>query len=223
MDTNTTTTPLLIPTSIPTPTLDTSAISIPISNRGMPEPTLDDIPAVSPIPDWLTAHNTDVCPTKLPRFPRTKEHLELEELTFAAVFENILDVIIEGGHVIQYLKEDPRDINYGRFQKWIKKDKERQRRYEEAQEIGTEALLEKMDMIAAGTEVEMGIPEDIERSKLRLAQLKFKVQSWNKRRYGNEKETVQPFGAGGIVINIGAVDSPYANEKVVSATMEQLK
>lgn len=195
---------------------------LPISNRGESLPSLDDITDNPTIPDWLTAHDTTKCPTKLPRFPRTKEHLELEELTFSAVFENVLDVIIEGGHVMQFLREDPRDINYGRFQKWIKKDKERLRRYEEAQEIGTEALLEKMDQIAAGTEGDGGIPEDIERSKLRLAQYKFKVQSWNRRRYGNEKEVAQPFGAGGIVINIGAVDSPYANEKVVNATMEQI-
>jgi hypothetical protein len=162
----------------------TTPTPFPISNRGEPPPDLSDIPDAQPLPDWLTAHDPNTCPTKPPRLPRTKDHIELEELNFATVFETVLDVVIEGGSVVTYLREYPTKINYGRFQKWLRKDKERQRLYEEAQEIGTEALLEKMDEIAAGTDT----LEDIERSKLRLAQYKFKVQAWNKRRYGDLKQ-----------------------------------
>jgi hypothetical protein len=163
--------------------------------------------AVPTLPNWLTAHESSMDKT---RFPVTKEHLEMERLTFEAVFETVLDRIVEGQPILSYLKEDPREVDYPRFLRWIRKDPERVARYEEAQEIGTEALLEKMDEIAEGTQS----PEDIERSKLRLAQYKFKVQAWNKRRYGGEKEQATSFGMGGVTINISQVESPY--EKVIN-------
>lgn len=105
-------------------------------------------------------------------------------MTFETVFETILDEIVEGRGVKSYLARDPREIDYGRFMRWIDKDSERVKRYEEAQRIGTEAIMEDMDDIAAGTDS----LEEIERSKLRLAQAKFKVQSWNKRKYGDTKQ-----------------------------------
>lgn len=142
----------------------------------------DLVPA--PLPDWLTAYSDPTALTKLVKFPRTVAHVELELMTFEAAFESVLDEIVAGRSVTEFIQNDPRGIDYGRFLRWIKKDKSRTQRYEEAQEIGTEALLERMDRIAEGTDN----LEDIERSKLRLAQYKFKVQAWNKRRYGDSKQ-----------------------------------
>jgi hypothetical protein len=144
---------------------------------------MDRIPAT--LPDWLSSAPTPAQQTALPRFPVTADQVHNEMITFEAAFEPVLDILVEGGSVTSYIDNDPRNINYGRFMRWIKKDPTRVQRYEEAQEIGTEALLEKMDRIADGTDNEM---EDIDRSKLRLAQYKFKVQSHNKRRYGESKQ-----------------------------------
>lgn len=165
--------------------MDTDTV-LPITSGTIKErDDLSDLPDTSQqLPDWLSAHDQSRCPTKLPRFPRTQEHRELEELQFSTVFEHILDEIISGNSVTAFLRNYPTPINYGRFQRWIRADTSRKALYEEAQEIGTEALLEKMDDIAAGIES----LEDIERSKLRLAQYKFKVQAWNKRRYGDLKQ-----------------------------------
>ena len=177
--------------------------------------------AATPLPPWLSSFDPkdqNSVVTTLEKYPRTKAHLEIEKITFESVFETILDEIVEGRGASTYIKADPRNVNYGRFMKWIQADKDRRMRYEEAQEIATEAILEKMDEIAAGTES----PEDIERSKLRLAQYKFKVQAWNKRRYGGEKEVAQPFGVGGVTINITAVESPYTTEKLVGNVIEAL-
>ena len=144
---------------------------------------MDRIPAT--LPDWLSTAPTPEQQIALPRFPITADQVHTEQITFEAAFEPVLDILVEGGSVTKYIENDIRNINYGRFMRWIKKDPTRVQRYEEAQEIGTEALLEKMDRIADGTDNEM---EDIDRSKLRLSQYKFKVQSHNKRRYGESKQ-----------------------------------
>jgi hypothetical protein len=141
----------------------------------------------------------------LPRYPATRQQLALEERVFSTIFESILDEIVAGGSVRDWIKSDPREINNGRFRRWIAADKERTQRYEEAQRIGTEEMLDICDEIAKGSDS----MEDIERSKLRLKWYEFKIRSWNKQRYGAEKEISQPFGQQGIVINISAVESPY--------------
>lgn len=173
----------------------------------------------TPLPDWLSLAPTPRQQTSNPKYPRTKEELAIEQMTFEAVFEKVLDVIVEGQGVREFLRTDTRRVDYGRFLRWIREDKERLARYEEAQEIGTEAILETMDEIAAGTHS----MEDIERSKLRLAQYKFKVQAWNKRRYGTDKETPTPFGSGGITINISAVDVPTTIGNVIEQKVERLE
>lgn len=138
------------------------------------------------LPDWLSAAPPVTKDHSfLPRYPRTKDELELEQATFEALFERVLDGIAEGLSTTLLVSEDPRKPNYGRFIRWIKKDPERTRRYEEAQEIATEYIMAQMDMIADGTEDNL---EDLERSKLRLAHYKFKLQVYNRRRYGDKQQ-----------------------------------
>jgi hypothetical protein len=68
--------------------------------------------------------------------------------------------------------------------RWVKKNPERQSRFEEAQEIASELLVYQSDAIAEGSES----MEDIERSKLRLKQNEFKIKAWNRKRYGDSKQ-----------------------------------
>jgi hypothetical protein len=131
------------------------------------------------LPDWLTAPVDE-----LPKFPRTKVEREVEHLTFEALFERVLEGITEGRSAKGIVEDDPRNITYGRFYQWIRKDPERLRRYEEAQEASAEILLEEMQQIADG---EGDIPEDVQRSNLRINVRKFRVQAYNRKRYGDKQ------------------------------------
>jgi hypothetical protein len=96
--------------------------SLIISSKGERPPELDIALATpsSPLPEWLTAHNPHICPTVLPRFPVSREQLELEQSTFDTIFESVLDEVICGNSVTGYLNRYPIKVNYGRFQKWIR-------------------------------------------------------------------------------------------------------
>lgn len=145
-------------------------------------PPADKAPAH--LPSWLSPYSSPQEQTTLTKFPRTRHHLELEELVFNNFFETFVDAIVTNGQPLRVIEADPRNIDPGRFMRWIKKDPERQSRLEEAQEIASELLVYQSDAIAEGTDS----MEDIERSKLRLKQNEFKIKAWNKRRYGDTKQ-----------------------------------
>ena len=165
----------------------------------------------SPLPDWLSAAPSlqeQYRDAMLPKYPRTKERIELEEAVFDIFFERFLDGLVEGEMEMDIIRQDPRGITMGRFMRWIMKDTERNKRYEEAKMIQTIFMENKRHKIAEGLDNPM---EDITRSKLRSDTIKDSMTSWNRKRFGTEKEQVTPFGTGGIVINIGSVESPYQN------------
>ena len=143
------------------------------------------------LPDWLSAYSDEdsIENVKLARYPRTQEERLLELQVFDIVFEQALDRIIMGESVMYYLRNDPRIVNYGRFMQWIDKDADRKHRYNEAQRLGSEALLEINDRLAAGDDIPMGgIPRDIERDKMMIRQNEFKIRTWNKGKYGDTKQ-----------------------------------
>jgi hypothetical protein len=176
----------------------------------------------APLPDWLSGYtqeereeheSLDQTAVRLQKYPRTREQLQLEQQVFDIFFERFLDVVTVGEDWVSLIKNDPRGIDRARFMRWIKKDKDRQARFEEAQEIASEFEVCLMGRIADGTDT----LEDLERAKLRLKHKEFVVKSHNKRRYGAEKEAAAPFGAGGITINIGSVESPYVGNTIEHA------
>ena len=140
--------------------------------------------APTPLPDWLSATPDPADQVRLPKFPRSKERIEMEEMIFDIFFETFVDAIVTNANPLAVIRADPRGIDPGRFMRWIRRDKTRQERFEEAQEIASELLVYQNDDIAEGADS----MEDIERSKLRLKQNEFKIKSWNKRRYGDSKQ-----------------------------------
>lgn len=133
------------------------------------------------LPDWLSPPTDE-----LPKFPRTREHRELEKLTFEAMFERVLDGIVEGQSAKSIVENDPRGIQYGRFYQWIKRDPERLARYEDAQEASAEVLMEESQQIADG---DPNLPpEEVQRSILRINVRKFRIQSYNRKRYGDKQQ-----------------------------------
>lgn len=143
-----------------------------------------------PLPEWLTSHREHYNPDDLDnpevpiKYKRTVIHDDLELINFEAAFETLLDHIAEGKTFTGFVNADPRGLDPGRFKRWIRKDKERLARYEEANLIGTEMLEDMNMMIAEGTHT----VEDIERSKLRIATNRDKMKAWNKPRYGDSKQ-----------------------------------
>jgi hypothetical protein len=121
---------------------------------------------------------------KVPRFPTSKAEMELREMTYTHIFEYALDYIASGTPMTSILSNDPRNIDYARFLRWIKKNPLRHQRYCEAQEIAAEILVDKMDhLIDKMTNDGMAVDQQ----KFNFEVLKYKAGSWNKKKYGNNK------------------------------------
>lgn len=128
------------------------------------------------------------------------------QLTYEIFFENSLELIAGGRNLADLINESPHDIIPGRYRTWLHKDKKRVERLREAQAIGAEAIEDEIMRIIDATDS----LEDVQRSKLKLEGRKFLLQTYSRDRYANEKQPATSM-SGGITINIGAVDSPYAD------------
>lgn len=131
------------------------------------------------LPDWLTAYPTE---ESVPKYPVTKEQRELKKLTYESVFESFLDHIQEGGIGSRFIKTDPRNIDYGDFIGWVKRDTERKNRFEEAQEIGADILVDEARTRALGEDS----LEDVARSQLATNTLLKIAAFYNRKRYGDK-------------------------------------
>ena len=100
-------------------------------------------------------------------------------------FETVLNKIAQGINLKEILRDDQRDFDYTQLLRWIHKDPQRKSRYYEAQEIGSEMIAAEILEIADGTGD--GIPEDVQRSKLRIDSRQFLIKTWNRKRYGDIK------------------------------------
>ena len=129
-------------------------------------------------------------------------------ITYEALFERVLEAVMEGESIGEVVKKDPRNVSYGNFLAWIKRDPQREKRYNEARKVGADAVMEKMKEIADGDGM-----EDVQRSKLRVDVRKMEIQAWNRERYG-DGETRGGNVSGGITIVIGSVKPPESEGNV---------
>ena len=111
---------------------------------------------------------------------------ELQEKQFEIFFETILDKISRGINLKEILRDDQRDFDYTQLLRWIHRDPQRKSRYYEAQEIGSEMIAAEILEIADGVN-DSGVPEDVQRSKLRIDSRQFLIKTWNRKRYGDVK------------------------------------
>lgn len=125
------------------------------------------------LPSWMT--QVSAAPKK-----------ELQEKQFDIFFETILDKISRGINLKEILRDDQRDFDYTQLLRWIHKDPMRKSRYYEAQEIGSEMIAAEILEIADGVN-DSGVPEDVQRSKLRIDSRQFLIKTWNRKRYGDVK------------------------------------
>lgn len=162
---------------------------------------LDPIPITSPSPQ----HSTYPA-TPLAKYPRTSEELTLMELTFDNFFEGSIDRIALGHPLRDIIADDPRDISIVEYLRWVRKDKTRKERLKEAEEIAAEVLIMQTIGIAEGADS----MEDTNRSTLRVNNNWKIAAAYSPKRFGKEASMATGnSGGGGIVINIGQVESPY--------------
>ena len=126
-------------------------------------------------------------PVELPSWlnPSTQVK-ELRETQFSVFFETVLDKLSRGINLKEILRDDQRDFDYPQLLRWIHKDPQRKSRYYESQEIGSEMIAAEILEIADGVN-DSGVPEDVQRSKLRIDSRQFLIKTWNRKRYGDIK------------------------------------
>lgn len=176
--------------------------------------SLMDKTADTTVPTWLLGDSTPEAPADVMTIEQAmelskaaKERIIAEQLqlTYEIFLENSLELIAGGRNLADLIAESPHGIIPGRYRTWLHKDKKRVERLREAQAIGAEAIEDEIMRIIDATDS----LEDVQRSKLKLEGRKFLLQTYSRDRYTNEKAA--PSMSGGITINIGAVDSPYAD------------
>lgn len=148
------------------------------------------------IPHWLKPMDLNDA------YPVTKDHREIQRIAFESVFERVIEGVEAGIPPSQTLKEDPRNIDKGKFYSWMNRDPDRKKRFDDAKVIGAlvmeDMLLERIN----GDSL-----EDVQRAKLAVDTLKWLMQVNNRKRYGADKENTTSFADGGITIVIGDVQT----------------
>jgi hypothetical protein len=133
------------------------------TNPSTPAPTL---------PDWL----------KPEPYPTTRTKLELVEMTYENLFESSIDAI-QGGHSLAHIIEnDPRNIEFGRFLRWINKNKARRQRLKEAREIAADILVSQTISIADNAD-----PVTANVAKLQIDSRWKTAGKWNPNQYGDKQ------------------------------------
>lgn len=174
---------------------------------------MDKTATTTTVPNWLLGDSTEPADVmtieqamELSNAAKQRIIAEQLQLTYEIFFENSLELIAGGRNLADLIMESPHGIIPGRYRTWLHKDKKRVERLREAQAIGAEAIEDEIMRIIDATDS----LEDVQRSKLKLEGRKFLLQTYSRDRYANEKQPVASM-SGGITINIGAVDSPYAD------------
>jgi hypothetical protein len=123
----------------------------------------------TPAPSWLTptpTATTSFSPTSTPNIvkaPTVKDPVvQLLHTRYRIVFESVVDKMCSGSTLAAVLRNDFREIDPGAFIRWVRKDKELSRRYDEAKEVRTEAWAGRIIEEAEGIES----ANDVNRSKL---------------------------------------------------------
>jgi hypothetical protein len=108
---------------------------------------------------------------------------ESQDARFSVFFETVLHKLEHGALLTDIIRDDQRGYSYDGLLRWIMKDPQRKARYYEAQEIGTEIIVDEAVKIADGAD---GM-EDVQRSKLRIDTRLWAVKARNRKRFGEVK------------------------------------
>lgn len=155
--------------------------------------TNSDLLAPTPIeyPNWMVPEDISATLRDIPRFPKSKAEQQLVESTYNSLFEYILDYIAAGVPLTSVLKHDPRNIDYARFKRWINKNPMRKARFEEAEEIAADIMIEQLGQSIDVSPDELAGSMDgstmLGLKRLNFEYTKFRAGAMNKRKYGSNK------------------------------------
>lgn len=136
--------------------------------------------ALAPLPDWMLAPGAH--PSDLPTLKRANELT-----TFEATFARVLEIVSTGQPLRAALGDDPRNLDYSRFLRWVMQNEARKERYYDALAIGAEVVSQHMLEIADAADT----VEDVQRSTLRINTRKHLLGIWNRKRFGEVKQIDQ--------------------------------
>lgn len=143
-----------------------------------------------------------------------------DELTFTNILDDTLGRVAAGHTLRSIFDDDPRpelnEVSASLFIRWLRKDKDRWKQYQESLKLATYTYAEESVAIAdgaAGNEM-----EDVTRSTLRVNTRRTLMKAYNRDVFGDTPSLNDAASlAGGISININAVQSPYST--TTSATV----
>ncbi len=110
-----------------------------------------------------------------------------EMTTFEATFDRVLEIVSTGQPLRAALGDDPRNLDYARFLRWVMSDERRKERYYDALAVGAEVVSQHMIEIADASDT----VEDVQRSTLRINTRKHLLGIWNRKRFGEVKQIDQ--------------------------------
>lgn len=148
-------------------------------------------PIDEPLPEFLALALVQTLPAPtLPDPPAPPEVSEQEHRKalralalkqFEIAFPTVLDRLSSGQTLTWIMKEYHADLDAGMFVRWVKRDPERAKLYEEAMMFRTELWADRMVEYAEGGNDGL---EDVQRSKLKVDTLKFLIAADNRKKYG---------------------------------------
>jgi hypothetical protein len=110
---------------------------------------------------------------------RSLKDLSLKQ--FEIAFPTVLDKLSSGQTLTRIMKEYHADLDAGMFVRWVKRDPERAKLYDEAMAYRTDLWADRMVEYAEGGNDGL---EDVQRSKLKVDTLKFLIAADNRKKYG---------------------------------------
>lgn len=131
--------------------------------------------------------------------------MERQLSIYESIWEQILDRTSLGHRLKDIVSDDPREIDLAKLNRWITKDPKRAKEYREAKKMGAHMVLEEMLDISDAKDS----MEDVARSTLRVNTRRLYIKAYDKDTFGDNPGMNDQALAGGITINIGAVESPY--------------
>ena len=175
-----------------------------------PDPTVSNGDNLE-LPQWLSVPDPKpIAPSKVMR--------ELMLSQYENIFERVIEQIYRGRSLKSLLQEDPREINYEDFLRWIKRDPMRHERFKEAQESRTEFIAGEILEIA---DAEDSI-EDVQRSRLKIDTRKWLMGAWNRKRYGETKQ-IEMAGSISITGALAAARERMIEGEVIDVTPKELE
>jgi len=167
-------------------------------------------PAHMPLPDWLLDDDDSRVEQQIRHelnsnrgFPAQGNQaalIELEKQSFGIAFESALEALAGGTTLTEFCHNYHMPISPVRFRTWMLQDNRRKNAYYGAKALWAEALEDELIRISdgVGPDGQRGspsggpsLPEDVQRSTLRIATRKWIMEKSNRKRYGDVKHIEQ--------------------------------